>query len=110
MLTPQDIDEICKSNSISEIKNIVVTEESILESIAKIKIGSSAGPDSIPPILIKNCANALKTPLKVLFEKTLETGRIPDALKNGRIIPIHKRWVKVGPTKLQTDYSDFSHH
>ena len=49
-------------------------EEEILEKLQKLDISKGAGPDGIPPILIKNCADSLLTPLLVVFQRSFDSG------------------------------------
>ena len=51
---------------------------------------SAAGPDNIPSILLKECSEELAVPLKMLWTKSIETGVIPNKLKEAIITPIHK--------------------
>ena len=51
---------------------------------------SAPGPDGIPAILLKRCCDALKLPLRILWEKSLELGEIPTKTKVGVITPAHK--------------------
>lgn len=72
------------------LEDITVTEEKIVESIKEIPVGSAPGSDGIPPLLLKQCSQTLKLPLKLLWEQSMKTGIIPIELKEGLIIPVHK--------------------
>lgn len=66
----------------------------IENTIDKLKYDGAVGADGISPRVIRNCKDALIWPLWILFQKTLESGVIPDRLKMSRIIPIHKKGEK----------------
>ena len=81
---------VSENSSAVNIESVVVDEDGIVKSIGCIKSGSAPGPDGIPPILLKSCADTLKAPLKTLWEKSFNLGLIPVDLKCGVIVPLHK--------------------
>lgn len=62
----------------------------IKQSISELSPWSAAGPDGIPAILLRKCADELSIPLAIFWRKTMNCGSIPDALKRALITPIHK--------------------
>lgn len=50
----------------------------------------TAGPDGIPPILLKRCASALAPTLTNIFNTSLRTSQFPDEWKISHICPIFK--------------------
>lgn len=70
---------------------INITDEDVVSAIKSTKINSAAGPDSIPPIVLHNCAESLTTPLKNIFQKSLENCDIPKSWKEAFITPIFKK-------------------
>ncbi|CAH2088841.1 unnamed protein product [Euphydryas editha] len=75
------------SNTLS---NIRITQVDILRKIAKLDPYKGAGPDGIPPILIKNCGKELCVPLLILFNASLQAGIFPSIWKTAHIVPIYK--------------------
>ena len=73
-----------------EFCNIDITEMDIEDAIKQVSSGAAPGPDGIPPVLLKECSMSLKKPICMLWNKSMETGQIPDELKLGLIIPVHK--------------------
>lgn len=53
-----------------------------------------AGPDGIPPLLVKNLSNELSKPLFWLFNLSLRTGRFPIEWKKSFLVPIFKNGKK----------------
>ena len=74
----------------STLDDISITEEDIAKQIKKMPISAAAGPDEIPAALLKNCVDSMKSPLKRVWQQSLEEGHIPDILKTGIITPIYK--------------------
>ena len=85
-----DLNELF-TNDDATFTNIEITSADILNAIKCTKINSAPGPDSIPPILLHNCAEALVKPLKIIMNKSLQNGEIPDSWKEASITPIYKR-------------------
>ena len=75
---------------LQELNTILVTEENILKANDRIKPTKSQGPDFIHPKLIKECKNALVTPLKQIFEKSIQEAKVPEIWKTAHVTAIFK--------------------
>ena len=82
------------------LNHIDVSDSAILTAIAKMKSSSSAGPDGIPAILIKECRAVLLAPLRQLFRLSLATGVFPSLWKSSYMFPVYKK----GDKKLVDNY------
>ena len=80
--------------------NIEISVADIDEAIQKLSSDSAPGPDCVPPVLIKECMHSLKHPLCILWRESMRSGKIPDRLKLGLIIPVHKN----GPRSQARNY------
>jgi hypothetical protein len=49
-----------------------------------------AGPDGIPPLILKNCATAFALPLCLIFNTSMSTCVFPDRWKISHVTPIFK--------------------
>ena len=74
----------------NSLNDIIISESDIETKIKELRPSAAAGPDEIPALLLKNCANSLKVPLCMLFKKSLSSGIIPKLLKTGIITPLYK--------------------
>ena len=74
----------CRFNSLD------VSEADIEKAIGKISVGSAAGNDGIPPVLLKKCVSSLKKPLCLLWKESIRSSKIPESMKMGLIIPVFK--------------------
>lgn len=63
----------------------------IEKAIKTLDEKSSAGPDNISPIVIKECADVLVWPLWILHQKSMELGKISSKLKISRVVPVYKK-------------------
>ena len=85
----------CKCNV--EISDIDITTKDIIEAIKDIPTHAAPGPDKIPAVVLKECAEQLSEGILKIWRKSLDTGDIPDILKLQTIIPIYKKGSKTLP-------------
>jgi exonuclease III len=67
-----------------------VTQEEIADSLNKLTCSKAPGFDGLSPFVIKQARYILAKPLAEIFNRSLSSGIFPDALKIGKVIPIHK--------------------
>ena len=67
--------------SLAEVKN----------AIASLKNHKAAGPDDIPAELLKYGGDNMTNHLHELYEACWSTGMVPQDLKDGKIVTIHKK-------------------
>lgn len=72
------------------LSSLLLRESDVLCALRSIDDSKGAGPDGLPPLLLKRCAEALTVPLLIIFNKSLTTGVFPAAWKTAYIIPIFK--------------------
>ena len=89
-----DDDPAQQSNTISDIPWV---EKDFEDAMKELRCNAAAGPDGIPAILLKKCANALAPALLLLWKKCFHAGITPSACKSATIIPIHKGKSKAVP-------------
>ena len=66
-------------------------EREIYEIINKLGSNKSPGYDGIHPGLIKKVANEILSPLSIVFNISISTGIVPDALNIAKVVPIYKK-------------------
>ena len=71
----------------------------ITKLIKGLNIHKAAGPDLINGRLLKECCDACAPILQLIFQRSLESGTIPNDWRNANVTPYSKR---VSATKLQT--------
>ena len=87
-------DGSANSSDHSILNDINFSEDDIITAIKKIKPNAAAGPDGIPTILLKECSQQLSKPLYIIFRHSLDSGEVPNLLKDAMVIPIHKGGLK----------------
>ena len=75
----------------STISDILLTVEEVNLVINKLDENKATGPDSIPALLLKNCAANISPSLCDLFNKSLFSGVVPSEWKLANISPIPKK-------------------
>ena len=62
----------------------------LLIAIHRMKRGKAAGPDGIPPDVLKAGSHAVAKHIAVLTTKVVAHGREPATWRTGRMVPLHK--------------------
>ncbi len=78
----------------------MLEESEILESIAKLKNGKTAGPDALPIDIYKLFKDKLVGPLKEMYEESFQNGYLPPTLRTALITLILKP--DKSPTKCES--------
>jgi len=81
----------------SALSDILLTEESICKEIKTMKAGSSAGPASIHPRILKETDTAISKPLSVIFNISMKEGSLPMSWKEAIVVPIYKKGSRSEP-------------
>ena len=87
------LEECSKSYGIG-LSDIVVTPEAVENKLKQLNPTKAQGPDKIPPRVLKELSHELSIPLTHIFNKSLETGKIPDEWKTAVVTAIHKKGSK----------------
>ena len=95
----ENIEEFFNSDPSEQLtlKDITFAEEDIEKAIKQIKPHAAAGPDGFPTLLLRECSKQLAKPLYIIFRNSLDSGKVPNVLKDAVITPIHKGGLKSDP-------------
>ncbi|XP_030767047.1 uncharacterized protein LOC115890839 [Sitophilus oryzae] len=69
---------------------IGLDESDVLNALRKLKAKVTAGPDSVPSFIVRDCAAVFSKALTKIFNLALRTNTFPDAWKNVKICPVFK--------------------
>lgn len=81
----------------SKIHRIIITEDKIVKAIGRLKANKAAGPDNIHPKFLKETADQIKVPLRIIFEKSMTGNRLVKSWKHANVTPIFKKGNKKDP-------------
>ena len=68
-----------------------ITIDQVRGELRKIRPRKAAGPDKVPPRLLKTCAAELGEPLQHIFNLSLRLGKVPTLWKTSCIVPVPKK-------------------
>ena len=75
------------------------------EGIDKLLVGlnphKAAGPDKFKPIVLQTLHNELAPILQLIFQRSLDTGKLPDIWKETNVSPIFKKGEKSDPSNYR---------
>ena len=87
-------EKVANSGSLVDVE---ITAEQIVNLIDGMREFSAPGPDGFPPKLFKMLVREIAEPLKILFRRSLDEGKIPDDWRDAHVTPIFKKGSKAVP-------------
>ena len=88
----------------TELKDLPITEEVITSALKSVNPSKTVGPDHIHPKIIKECSEIMIQPLKLIFNKSIEEGKLPQEWKEANVTAIFK----AGSRKKAENYRPIS--
>ena len=85
-----------KSNGIS-VTDMIITPAAVEKKLHELNQFKAQGPDLIPPKVLKELSKEIAIPLSKIFNKSLETGKIPYDWKSAEVTAIFKKGSKSEP-------------
>ena len=77
--------------------DMTIIEDQVLHELEKLDPSKSPGPDEIHPKILYETRTIIAYPLSLIFNASLQEGRIPEDWKSANITPIHKKGDKKQP-------------
>ena len=69
--------------------------------LKKIKPHKAAGPDNITARIMKELAQPIAPLLRIIFQASYDSGKVPDAWKNANVVPVYKKGTKSDPSNYR---------
>ena len=88
----------------NKLTSIKITTEMINEKLKKLNVSKSSGPDKIHPRLLYELSDQLALPLSIIFNKSINEGKIPKTWKDAEITPLYKK----GKRNIPSNYRPIS--
>ena len=73
------------------MEDIEVDEAGIRKLLQKTNPRKATGPDSIPAHILKDCASELAPILTIIFNKSLQEGKVPKDWRHANVTAIYKK-------------------
>ena len=73
------------------ISEPVISANHVCDILSDLDVNSACGPCGISPLILKRCAPLLAPSLAVMFNMSLESGRLPQEWKKANITPVFKK-------------------
>ena len=83
--------EVGKFNNTPPISQIIIDNNGVLKLLKRLDVHKAMGPDGIPNIVLKNCADEISQGLCTIFQQSLSTGTLPSDWRNANITPVFKK-------------------
>eukprot|EP00061_Rhincodon_typus_P018197 g47268.t1 len=78
----------------AEVSMVVITTEKVLETLKGLKVNKSPRPDGLQPSVLKEIAEEIVAVLVLIFQESLESGRVPEDWKIIHVTPHFKKGVR----------------
>ena len=75
----------------AQLDDMAISPSMVCSVITKLKSEKSTGPDGWPIEVIKQCSQQISIPLSIIFNKSFQSGVLPQDWKVAYITPIHKK-------------------
>jgi hypothetical protein len=83
------------------MERIRVSNNGVLKLLRDLDPYKAAGPDNIPPFILKEAADEVSWILTSLFQQSLDTGIVPNDWKEAIIVPAYKKGEKHQPSNYR---------
>ena len=80
-----------------KMPDISISAEGIDKLLQGLNPHKAAGPDKLKPIILQTLHEELSPILQLIFQKSLDNGKLPDVLKEANVSPIFKKGDKANP-------------
>ena len=78
-------------SSVPPMKDFRISVQGILKLLKNLKPGKAASPDKLKPLLLQELCNEIAPILQIIFERSLQTGKIPSDWSKALVAPIFKK-------------------
>ena len=97
---PGDLPDLGHSDT-PDVPRITVSVGGVVKLLKDINPSKATGPDSIPGKLLKEAASELAPALTLIFQTSINQGRIPNDWKSAKIAPVYKKGDRSQPSNYR---------
>eukprot|EP00061_Rhincodon_typus_P001406 g14717.t1 len=73
---------------------VAITKENVLVKLIGLKVDKSPGQDELHPRVLKKIAEEIVEALVVVFQESLESGRVPEDWKIAKVTSLFKKGIR----------------
>ena len=84
-----------------KMPDISIAAEGIDKLLKGLSPHKAAGPDKFKPIVLQTLHKELAPILQLIFQRSIDTGKIPDIWKEANVSPIYKKGEKSDPSNYR---------
>ena len=84
-----------------KMPDISISAEGIDKLLLGLNPHKAAGPDKLKPIILQTLHEELSPILQLIFQKSLDNGKLPDIWKEANVSPIFKKGDKADPSNYR---------
>ena len=70
---------------------INISQNGLLKLLKNLKPGKTAGPDRLKPLLLRELREEIAPIIKVIFDRSLQTGKLPADWMTANVMPVFKK-------------------
>ena len=78
-------------NSNPTMEELTISCNGILKLLQNLKPFKAAGPDKLKPLLLKELREEIAPIIQIMFERSLQTGKVPADWCKAQVTPIFKK-------------------
>ncbi len=73
------------------LEETYLTSDEVKRNLLELNVSMAVGPDRISPWIQKEGEEALSVPLSMVYNRSLETGDLPESWKTANVVTIYKK-------------------
>ena len=85
----------------TEMPKFEITVQGVTKLLEGLNGGKASGPDELPNLILKNAANEISPFLKIIFNQSLQTGKLPDDWIEANVAPVFKKVDRHSPANYR---------
>ena len=74
-----------------------ITVQGVTKLLEGLNGEKASGPDELPNLILKNAADEISPFLKIIFDQSLQTGKLQDDCVEANVAPVFKKEVRHSP-------------
>ena len=101
---PSDTSPDSRQNPSTTMPEIDISLDGLLKLLKNLKPGKAAGPDRLKPLLLRELREEIAPIIKIIFDRSLQTGKLPAEWLTANVMPVFKK----GDKSLAANYRPIS--